>query len=146
MFYRPWQINRPDKIKAAKLAAESGLARLACEVLLARGKNTAAEIKAVTGEGQMLSDPMSLCNMPQAVELILQAVDSGKRIVVFGDYDVDGVTATALLYLYLDSVGADVYYKLPSREDEGYGLSKSAVSLMAGKGVNLIITVDNGVS
>ncbi|MEG2595201.1 MAG: single-stranded-DNA-specific exonuclease RecJ [Ruthenibacterium sp.] len=146
MFYRPWQITRPDKTKAAALAAENGLPRLVCEVLLARGKSAPADIKSITGEGQTLSDPMSLCNMPQAVELILQAVDSGKRIVVFGDYDVDGVTATALLYLYLDSIGADVYYKLPSREDDGYGLSKSAVSLMAGKGVNLIITVDNGVS
>ena len=146
MFYRPWQINRPDKIKSAQLAAQSGLPRLVCEVLLARGKQTPAEIKAIMGEGETLSDPMSLCNMPQATELILQAVDSGKRIVVFGDYDVDGVTATALLYLYLDSIGADVYYKLPSREDDGYGLSKDAVALMASKGVNLIITVDNGVS
>ena len=59
-------------------------------------------------------------------------------------YDVDGVTATALLYTYLDSAGADVYYKLPSRDDDGYGLSETAVDLMAAKGVSLIVTVDNG--
>ncbi|MEF9969634.1 MAG: single-stranded-DNA-specific exonuclease RecJ, partial [Ruthenibacterium sp.] len=146
MFYRPWQITRPDKTKAADLAEQTQLPRLVCDVLLSRGHASAADMRAALGQGQTLSDPMRMKNMDAAVQRILRAVDGGERIVVFGDYDVDGVTATALLYLYLDSIGADVYYKLPSREDDGYGLSKSAVSLMVGKGVNLIITVDNGVS
>src|SRR5699024_2584614 len=77
---------------------------------------------------------------------ILRAVDGGERIVVYGDYDVDGVTATALLYTYLDAVGAQVYYKLPNREADGYGLSVRAVEALAEKGVQLVITVDNGIA
>ncbi|MFQ9679747.1 MAG: single-stranded-DNA-specific exonuclease RecJ [Ruthenibacterium lactatiformans] len=101
--------------------------------------------RAVRRRGRFV-DPMLLSGMEAAVARIHRAIDDGERIAVFGDYDVDGVTATALLYTYLDSAGADVYYKLPSRDDDGYGLSETAVDLMAAKGVSLIVTVDNGVS
>lgn len=146
MNYRPWSVQRPDPAKTAALAAETGMPPLVCGVLLSRGYATAADARAALGEGQTLSSPLRLAHMDDAVRRILHAVDEGERIVVFGDYDVDGVTATAMLYLYLDSVGADVYYKLPSRDDDGYGLSQEAVALMAKKGVKLIVTVDNGVS
>lgn len=146
MFYRPWTIQRPDAAKARALAEETQLPRLVCDVLLARGKAAPEAVHAMLGEGQTLSSPMLLKNMDAAVERILRAVDHSERIVVFGDYDVDGVTATAMLYLYLDSVGAEVYYKLPSREDEGYGLFPDIVDQLAAKRVTLIITVDNGVS
>jgi single-stranded-DNA-specific exonuclease len=89
---------------------------------------------------------MLLQGMETAVTRIHAALDNGERVLVFGDYDVDGVTATALLYTWLDAAGADVYYKLPNREEDGYGLSPSLVEYAAHKGVNLIITVDNGVS
>ena len=146
MFYRPWKINRPSAATSAALSAQTSLPPLVCDVLISRGKTTPEAVKAVLGEGESLSDPMLLLNMDKAVERILRAVDKGERIVVFGDYDVDGVTATALLYTYLYSIGAEVYYKLPNREDDGYGLSQDAVLLMARKHVSLIITVDNGVS
>ena len=114
--------------------------------MCARGLDTPEAARAVCGGGDALSDPMLLSGMEAAVARIHRAIDDGERIAVFGDYDVDGVTATALLYTYLDSAGADVYYKLPSRDDDGYGLSETAVDLMAAKGVSLIVTVDNGVS
>lgn len=146
MLYRPWRIARPEKSQIQAVAAHTGLAPLACGVLCARGKTTPAALDEMLGMGEKLSPPGLLLNMDKAVSRILAAVDSGERIAVFGDYDVDGVTATALLYTYLDSIGADVYYKLPSRDDDGYGLSENAVELMASRDVTLIITVDNGIS
>lgn len=146
MVYRSWQIARPDPARCDALSAALGLPRLVCGVLCARGLDTPEAVRAVCGEGGSFPDPMLLPGMAAAVERIHRAIDAGERIAVFGDYDVDGVTATALLYLYLDSVSADVYYKLPSREDDGYGLFSPAVEQMAAKGVRLIITVDNGIS
>ena len=146
MFYRPWQTVRPDPARSAALSAALGMPRLVCDVMCARGLDTPEAARAVCGGGDALSDPMLLSGMEAAVARIHRAIDDGERIAVFGDYDVDGVTATALLYTYLDSAGADVYYKLPSRDDDGYGLSETAVDLMAAKGVSLIVTVDNGVS
>ncbi len=147
MVYRSWQIARPDPARRDALCAALELPRLVCGVLCARGLDTPEAARAVVcGEDAPFPDPMLLPGMAAAVERIHRAVDGGERIAVFGDYDVDGVTATALLYLYLDSVSADVYYKLPSREDDGYGLFPPAVEQMAAKGVQLIISVDNGIS
>lgn len=92
------------------------------------------------------ADPFEFPDMAQAVERIRQAVDNFESIAVFGDYDVDGVTATAVLYMYLESLGAKVSYYIPDRHSEGYGLSKEAISKLCDCGINLIVTVDNGIS
>ncbi len=91
-------------------------------------------------------DPFRMKDMDTATDLIFEAIETGQRIVVFGDYDVDGVTASAILMNYLEGVGADVYYKLPNRIEDGYGISEDAVYALIEKNVNLIITVDNGIS
>ena len=93
-----------------------------------------------------LSDPFLLTDMQKACERIWQAIDNGETIVVFGDYDVDGVTATALLYQHLKGMGATVKCMLPSREGDGYGLSRNAIQSIHDKGYQLIVTVDNGIS
>lgn len=93
-----------------------------------------------------LSDPFLLTDMQKACDRILQAIDQEETIVVFGDYDVDGVTATALLYQHLKGMGARVKCMLPSREGDGYGLSKNAIQSIHDKGYQLIITVDNGIA
>lgn len=146
MLYRPWNLPQNTTPQAAALAKELQVSRLVCGVLASRGITDAAAAREVLYGGDALSDGLQMQNMDKAVQRILQAVDGGQRITVFGDYDVDGVSATALLYMYLDSIGADVYYKLPSREEDGYGLSEGVVDLLASKGVKLIITVDSGVS
>ena len=89
---------------------------------------------------------MLLTDMDKACERILRAIDEGETIVVFGDYDVDGGTATALLYQHLKGMGAAVKCMLPSREGDGYGLSKNAIQSIYDKGCRLIVTVDNGIS
>ena len=146
MVYRPWKISTPAPAEVEKLKKELGIPELACRVMAARDCGDPQRARELCGAGRAMSDPMEMKGMAQAVERIHRAMDDGERIVVFGDYDVDGVTAAALLYTYLDAAGADVYYKLPNREDDGYGLSEKAVELMAAKDVTLIITVDNGIS
>ncbi len=113
-----------------------------------KGGSLSEQVKARRGtfDADFIIDPMRLKDMDKAVNIIHEAIESGDRIVVFGDYDVDGVTATAILMRYLEGVGAEVYYKLPNRIEEGYGISSDAVQTLHEKGVNLIITVDNGIS
>lgn len=146
MVYREWQVTRPDKALIGQLAEATSTGQLVCSVLAARGVDTPQKAHDFLDTEKPLSSPELLLDAAVAADRIRQAVDQGERIVVFGDYDVDGVCATALMYSYLQSIGADVYYKLPSRSDEGYGLSRRVVELMASKGIGLVITVDNGIS
>ena len=146
MTYRAWQVNRPDEQAAAKLAAQIGAPKLLARVLTARGLDTPEKAMGLLGQDVPLTDPMRMKDMDKAVERILRAIDEVEKMVVFGDYDVDGVTATALLYSHLRNMGADVRCMLPSREGEGYGLSEKVIRSLADKGYRLIITVDNGIS
>ncbi len=113
-----------------------------------KGGSLSAQLTANRGDSatDVEIDPFRLKDMENAVRIISDAIEQDERIVVFGDYDVDGVTATAILVRYLEGIGAEVYYKLPNRIEDGYGISSDAVELLKEKGVSLIITVDNGVS
>ena len=91
------------------------------------------------------SDPLLIKDMETAVEIIRDAMNEGKKITVFGDYDCDGVTATAMLYGYLEAMGAEADYYIPDRS-EGYGMNMDAVKRIINAGTELIITVDNGIS
>lgn len=146
MVYREWKVGKQDKKKSDSLCLSLGLPRLVCDVLVKRGMDEDAAAREFLCPSETLASPFTLKNMSIACKRILDAVDKMERIAVFGDYDVDGVSATALLYTYLDGLGADVIYKLPNREDDGYGLSCTAIDELAEKGVGLIVTVDNGVS
>ncbi|HHJ53388.1 MAG TPA: single-stranded-DNA-specific exonuclease RecJ [Caldithrix abyssi] len=93
-----------------------------------------------------LHDPYRLPDMERAVERILQAIEQEEKIIIFGDYDVDGITSTALMIYFFRKVGLPVEFMLPSREKDGYGLRPSSVEQIAAKGATLIITVDNGIT
>ena len=95
---------------------------------------------------EYMPDPLVLKDMDKATSIIADAVCDGKKIVIYGDYDVDGITSTAIFVKYLRSVGVDVSWHLPTREGEGYGLNISAVDHIAKSGVGLMITVDCGIS
>lgn len=97
-------------------------------------------------ESQPLPDPFALADMDRAVSRIRRAIEANERICVYGDYDTDGVCATAILFDALRSIGADASFLLPSRQGEGYGLNRNAVDAMKRDGVRLIVTVDNGIS
>lgn len=128
------------------LAAQQKEAGLLAGILAARGITDPAEALTLLAGEEELSDPMLLTDMDKACARILEAIDKEQTIVVYGDYDVDGVTATALLYQHLKGMGANVKCMLPSREGDGYGLSKNAVQSIHDKGCQLIVTVDNGIS
>ena len=138
----PWS---DEKYKAV-LAAQQKENALLAGILAARGITDPAEALTLLAGEEELSDPALLTDMDAACQRIWQAIDNGETIAVFGDYDVDGVTATALLYQHLKGMGATVKGMLPSREGDGYGLSKNAIQSMHNKGCTLIVTVDNGIS
>lgn len=103
------------------------------------------EVEAFLSSSGSIADPMEFKDMDKAVYRINQAIDSFEKICVYGDYDADGVTSTVLLYTYLESIGANVMYYIPKREEEGYGLNNDAIDKLKSYDVSLIITVDNGV-
>ena len=138
----PWSETKYSSVLSAQQKENALLAG----ILTARGITDPAEALTLLAGEEDLSDPFLLTDMQKACERIWQAIDNGETIVVFGDYDVDGVTATALLYQHLKGMGAMVKCMLPSREGDGYGLSRNAIQSIHDKGYQLIVTVDNGIS
>lgn len=146
MNYRCWKVGKTEETLAKQLCAEVGIPMLVSKVLVARGIDSTQAAFTMLQEEPTLSDPFLMKDMDKAVNRIHHAIDHQEKIVVFGDYDVDGVTATALLFTHLLNMGANVRCMLPCREGDGYGLSIGAIDKLASKGYKVIITVDNGIS
>ena len=144
MNYFAWQI-RPAAPDAEQALAAAGYGVLLRRVLAARGCADAEAARRLLEPEQGLSDPFLLKDMDRAVARIRQAVENEEPIVIYGDYDVDGICATAILYECLTSLGAHVRCKLPTRGG-GYGLTRPALEALAQKGFTLVVTVDNGIS
>ncbi len=150
-----WQLITPDKNTVSQLAAAGGLSPAAAAVLVMRGADTIEKAAAFFSEnsgsdeefspGAGFSDPFLIRDMEKACSIILEAADSGALICVYGDYDCDGVTAAALLSGYLTDIGANVITHINERE-MGYGMNAEAIRTLKDKGVELIVTVDNGIS
>lgn len=139
--------NAEIDAEIAALSEQTGLSLIMARLLYTRGYRTLKAVNAFfRQEEACLHDPYLMCDVAPAVERIAEAIDRGEKIAIYGDYDVDGVTSVSLLYLYLTSYGADVGYYIPSRTKEGYGLSKSAVDTLHARGVQLMITVDTGIT
>lgn len=130
-----------------EIARELNITLPTAQLLLNRGCRSASEARSfLMKEEEQLHDPFIMKDMDKAAVKITEAVEDGDRIVIFGDYDVDGVTSVSSLYLYLKSKGADVYYYIPCRSGEGYGISEGAVRKLAEEGCRMIITVDTGIT
>ena len=139
--------SAPTEQQIASLASEVGVSPLCARLLFCRGHRTKEAVdRFLRCEDTMLHSPFLLCDIEPAVARIRRAVESHEKIVIYGDYDVDGVTAVSLLYLYLSGLGADVDYYIPSRAQEGYGLSTATIDRLAATGVTCIITVDTGIT
>jgi single-stranded-DNA-specific exonuclease len=147
MLSRPtrWACEPYDVALAERLAAGLGVSRPVGVVLARRGFESVDEARGFLAADER-HDPLTLPGVRDAAELIRGHVERGSRIAVFGDYDVDGVCSTAILLRTLRSLGADPVWELPSRFDEGYGLSTAAVERLAARGVQLLITVDCGIT
>ena len=142
---KKWMVNQGREAAAQSLSREAGISPAFARLLAARGFSDAASVQAFLN-GEQEFNPFDYAGMREAVERIERAVEEFEFIAVYGDYDADGVTATAMLYSYLESIGANVMYYIPDRETEGYGLNCEAIRTLADREVSLIVTVDNGVS
>ena len=142
-----WVVADPDEARVRALAAGGGYAPLTAAVLAARGIDTPAAAQAyLSCDPAGLHDPFLLADMDKAVAVIEGAMARRERIVVYGDYDVDGVTATCTLVDYLRGRGARCDYYIPNRLREGYGLTCAAMQALYDKGARLLITVDAGIT
>ncbi len=141
-----WTIRPCPHRQASGLAKELGLSEITASVLVRRGYGDPEVARAFLAGEQPLHDPFLLGDMAGAVERIRAAIAAGKRICVHGDYDVDGICATVLAVLTLRELGAEVEWHLPSRFDEGYGVSGQTLERLAEEGCGLVLTVDCGIT
>lgn len=142
-----WVLQQSNPEMSNKLAKELNLDPLCGAVLCNRGINTVEEgRKFLHPQVSELHDPFKLKDMEKGVEKINEVLKNNGKIVVYGDYDVDGITAVAAIYIYLKEKGAQVTYYIPSRSDEGYGLNKEAMNSFKSMGTELIITADCGIT
>jgi single-stranded-DNA-specific exonuclease len=141
-----WRIEPVDPAVVALLVTELGLSEVTASVLARRGHGDPDAARRFLDAELPGHDPHLLGDVGRAVERIRLAVERGERICVHGDYDVDGICATALAVLYLRELGADVTWHLPSRFEEGYGVSRDTLARLADDGVGLVLTVDCGIT
>ena len=141
-----WTIRPCPHRQSSSLVKELGLSEITASVLVRRGYGDPQEARAFLAGEQPLHDPFLLGDMAAAVGSIRAAVAAGKRICVHGDYDVDGICATVLAVLALRELGAEVEWHLPSRFDEGYGVSGQTLERLAEEGCGLVLTVDCGIT
>lgn len=141
-----WTVSELNKTEASEIQTKYELPAIVAMLLQIRNIKTQNEIEDFLFNDSEIASPFEIKDMDKAVSRIKTALDNGELICVYGDYDADGVTSTALLYSYFDATGANAMYYIPSRETEGYGMNNSAVDFLKEKGVKLIVTVDNGIA
>lgn len=147
MKMKRWVTAAPDLAQVRSLADACGFPPLTAAALCARGIDTPEAVHSfLATDPAGLHDPFGLPDMEQAVRIVRDAIAAGAPIAVFGDYDVDGITGTCLMVRMLRGMGAQVQHYIPDRLSEGYGLSVSAMDMLAQNGTKLIVTVDSGVS
>lgn len=146
MTERKWILQSGDETIYKRLQEELGLLPLTAKLLVNRGIDSAEKVKAFLNKDEIpLHDPYLLKDMDRAAARVRQAIERKERVCIYGDYDVDGVTSTMILYNYLSEHGVKCEYFIPDRISEGYGLSLPVIKRMAGC-VDMIITVDTGIT
>ena len=143
--YGTWKIHEIDP-QAQQALQDAGYGPLTAAVLSARGCKTPEAARHFLTADEPLESPLALQDMEAAAARIRRALNSGETIAVYGDYDVDGITATCLLTEFLRSQGGRVIYYIPARLEEGYGLNCAAIDALHAQGVGLIVTVDCGIT
>jgi single-stranded-DNA-specific exonuclease len=146
MQHASWTIENCSADELQALTSELGIAELTASVLVRRGYGAPERAKAFLAAEPPGHDPFLLGDMAAAVETIHASIAAGKRVCVHGDYDVDGICATALAVICLRALGAEADWHLPSRFDEGYGLSGETIDRLADEGCGLVLTVDCGIT
>lgn len=146
MKYANWKVPAEGPVIPRSLLS-AGCPPLLAAALQLRGLDRAEEARAfLNGGAELLSDPLALADMISAVQRLSMAIARGEHVAVYGDYDVDGITAACLLSDYLESRGLQCELYIPDRLTEGYGLNCAAIDKLSARGVTLIVTVDCGVT
>ncbi len=142
-----WRIAEPRRDLCIEIARSLNISPLVSQVMINRGITTPdAAASFLSSNLRDLHSPFLMRGIEQAAQHTCEAALAGRPICIYGDYDVDGITATAVMVLFLQAAGASVFFHIPTRLDHGYGLSADAVRQLKSRGVRLIITVDCGIS
>ena len=141
-----WKLKAPSSL-VSQLSVEAGLNPLQAQLLINRGISDRESARFFLRPRLAdMADPMLLKDMDEATAAIIQALENREKITIYGDYDADGLTATALLLNFFSSIGTPASYYIPNRLKEGYGINREAIEKIASGGTGLIITVDCGIS
>lgn len=144
---KKWQYYEHDKDIVNKIAEEHGISTLLAKILVNRGIVDSKQIKVfLEPQRHDFHNPFDMLDMEMAVNRIIEAINNKEKTIIYGDYDVDGITSITVLKKFLNERGLDVDYYIPNRLEEGYGLNKEAIEEIAKKGYKLMITVDCGIS
>ena len=144
---KKWVVAEADNSRVAEISKKFGISPLVAKIIYMRGIRDDISIENfIKKDFSGFHDPFLLPDMEAAVDFIYDAVNSGKKIAVYGDYDVDGITATYIVYDYLRSMGANVIYYIPDRAEEGYGINISAIDQLKQNQIQVIVTVDVGIT
>jgi single-stranded-DNA-specific exonuclease len=146
MELKNWIFSENENELTNKICSRHKISKILANLLISRNITEEQSIDAFLNDANEFSDPFSFTGMDNLVKRTKKAIENFEKICIFGDYDADGVTATAMMYEYFLSKGADVIYQLPSRHENGYGLSENSIKKIANFGINVIFTVDNGTS
>ncbi len=142
-----WRIQPHDVERVMSLERTAGLPAVVAQLLVNRGIDSPdLAQRFLDAKLSHLRDPDELPGLPEAAERIVAAVQAGRRITIYGDYDADGMTSTAILLRCLRLIGGDVDYYVPNRLDDGYGLNDAALAAIAERGTSLVVTVDCGIA
>jgi single-stranded-DNA-specific exonuclease len=143
-----WVVQpEPDYNVVTRLSRELNIPEMACRILVSRGVNDSSSAqKFLNSDLCDLFEPFQLSQMDKAVDRVIQALKANEKIMIYGDYDVDGITGTALMFLVLNRLGATVSYYLPNRLVEGYGISEDGLQEAEKRQVTLLISVDCGIT
>ena len=145
--YKKWRYQEVDSSLVEEISSKNNISELLATVLINRGIKTKKEIDIFLNPTRNdFHDPYLIKDMDLAVDRILKAIKNNEKTIIYGDYDVDGITSITVLKKFLKERGLDVGYYIPNRLDEGYGLNKAAIEKIAKEGYTLIITVDCGIS
>jgi single-stranded-DNA-specific exonuclease len=145
MLQKHWVTAPSDDLKLSRLTESLGLSPITARVLANRGINSADEAKRfLAPSAEDLFDPFLLPDIEKAVDRLIRAIQGNELIFIYGDYDVDGVSATSLYLEVLRELGAQVSYYIPHRLKEGYGLNGGAIQWIAQQGGRVLITADCG--
>ncbi len=142
-----WRIRPYDEGRSLYLERGAALSPVVAQLLIHRGIDDPAVARAfLAARFSELRDPQMLPGLAPAADRIFTAIQQGKKIAIYGDYDADGMTATAILLRSLRMLNADATYYVPNRLDEGYGLNHDALAKLAADHVQLVVTVDCGIT